>query len=47
MSDRQRIEQWIKGMEQLLVEWDRLDIQRWRRALQEEARREGRKETTT
>lgn len=42
MSDRQRIEQWIKGMERLLAKWSRPDIQRWRKALQEEDRREDR-----
>lgn len=47
MSDRQRIEKWIKGMERLLAEWNRPDIQRWRKALQEEGKREGRKETAT
>ena len=47
MSDRQRIEQWIKGMERLLAKWSRPDIQRWRKALQEEAKRAGRKEETT
>ena len=30
MSERQRIEEWIKGMERLLAKWSRPDIQRWR-----------------
>lgn len=47
MSERERIEEWIKRMERLLVEWDKPDIRRWRKALREEARREGRKEAAT
>lgn len=47
MSERDRIEQWIKGMEQLLAEWSRPDVIAWRKALQEEAKREGRKEGAT
>lgn len=47
MSERERIEKWIKGMERLLVEWDRPDIQRWCKVLQEEAKRAGRKEEAT
>lgn len=47
MSERERIEEWIKGMERLLVEWDRPDIRRWRKALREEAKRAGRKEEAT
>lgn len=47
MSERERIEKWIKGMDRLLVEWDRPDIQRWRKAPQEEAKRAGRKEEAT
>lgn len=35
MSERQRIEQWIKGMERLIANWDRHDIQRWRKRLKE------------
>ena len=47
MSERERNEKWIKGMERLLEERDRPDIQRWRKVLQEEAKRAGRKEEAT
>ena len=36
MSDRQRIEKWIRGMERLVAEWDKPDIQKWRKAMKKD-----------